>query len=768
MSVARAFGRYNLHRLGWSAFEDLCMQVMRVVLGETCSRFQAGPDRGRDGWFRGRAAKLLASQCQLEGDFVIQCKHTSTPHNSIDASHLKREIEQVRQIAAKSPCHYILMTNRQVTAQREEEIRAAFEAISGVTKCLIFGETWIEDTIDASPRLMRIVPRLYGIGDLSQILSSTIQRQSAALLEDLAQSLRTFVPTDSYRKAEHAMHNHGFVVLVGPPASGKSAIAANLCMVSIAQNENVRVLRIEEADQFKSTWSPVDSNTIYWVDDVFGETTLDEARLREWSSALEKVEAARKRGANILFCTRDYILTAAERRLKKAKVDYVNDARVRVDVTALSDAERASILYNHIKHGDLNRAQKTELKKHLSNLARLPAFTPELARRLGTARFHDSLRYTATELQAFFEKPVQHFRDVIHGLSGSETAALAVCLLSNNAVPDPVPDDALAEAVLGTYSVSMPQIREAFEMLEGSLLKRVRSATSQTWQVHHPSMIEALQYELAAKSSQLLLYLQSARLYAVLRDTTTLLPDNDSRLVFLPETVYATLIQRFRDAPSHELASIGEYLVSRSSDLFLIRLDAEHPEIIDEILKIIPSPYGANVAPELAVRMAHVNDAILFRNERKALLEESLKQAVEDTGWTGFLEIEGIRPLLRSFLHDMLDFEIRSGFPSVESLYDWHQDDLTSPAEIDAAIDGISKHADRLDYELRFMPTYSTDPRAALAAEKDKNIKSLQEMRAEMEKEDDTRGDRNYDSWRERWTEERYEIEHGRFSDVDE
>jgi len=271
------------------------------------------------------------------------------------------------------------MTNRQVTAQREEEIRAAFEAISGVTKCLIFGETWIEDTIDASPRLMRIVPRLYGIGDLSQILSSTIQRQSAALLEDLAQSLRTFVPTDSYRKAEHAMHNHGFVVLVGPPASGKSAIAANLCMVSIAQNENVRVLRIEEADQFKSTWSPVDSNTIYWVDDVFGETTLDEARLREWSSALEKVEAARKRGANILFCTRDYILTAAERRLKKAKVDYVNDARVRVDVTALSDAERASILYNHIKHGDLNRAQKTELKKHLSNLARLPAFTPELA-----------------------------------------------------------------------------------------------------------------------------------------------------------------------------------------------------------------------------------------------------------------------------------------------------------------------------------------------------------------------------------------------------
>lgn len=31
MPMSRDPGRCNLHRLGWAAFEDLCLQVMRVV-----------------------------------------------------------------------------------------------------------------------------------------------------------------------------------------------------------------------------------------------------------------------------------------------------------------------------------------------------------------------------------------------------------------------------------------------------------------------------------------------------------------------------------------------------------------------------------------------------------------------------------------------------------------------------------------------------------------------------------------------------------------
>jgi hypothetical protein len=184
MTSSRMPGRYNLHRLGWSAFEDLCTQVMRLVLGETCTRFAPGADGGRDGWFQGQATKQLSTQNQLDGSFVVQCKHTSLARAYLQSAALSKEIEKVKKIAARTPCHYILITNRQVTAQSEIAIREAFEAIDGIGRCLVLSESWIEDIVDANPRLLRLVPRLYGIGDLSQILSSVIEKQTAALIED--------------------------------------------------------------------------------------------------------------------------------------------------------------------------------------------------------------------------------------------------------------------------------------------------------------------------------------------------------------------------------------------------------------------------------------------------------------------------------------------------------------------------------------------------------------------------------------------------------
>jgi hypothetical protein len=767
LSSDRSPGRYNLHRLGWSAFEDLCMQVMRLVLGETCSRFRPGPDGGRDGWFTGQAAAQLVTQNQLTGNFVVQCKHTSLSQDALSKTHLKKEIEKVTQIAAKSPCHYVLMTNRQVSAEREVEIRRAFEGIPGVGHCLVLAETWIEDTLDAHPRLLRLVPRLYGIGDLSQILSFVIQQQTSAVLEDLARPLRTYVPTDSYRQAERALHDHGFVVLVGPPASGKSAIAANLCMVNLAQDANVRVLRIEHADQFKSTWSPADANTIYWVDDVFGETTLDEGRLREWSAALDKVEAARKRQARIIFCTRDYILAAAERKLKRSRSDLINDARVRVDVTALSEAERDAILYNHIKDGDITHEQKGALKQHLSGLARLPSFSPELARRLGSRRFHRGLTYDFHSLRAFFDRPILHFRDVIHGLSGPETAALAVCVLSGNAVPDPVPDDALAEAVLRTYAVSMPQVREALEMLEGSLVKRVRQETAQTWQLHHPSMIEALQEELASKSSQLVLYLQSARLGAILRDTTTLPPAPDSRLVFLPDSVYEHLVGRLKNADKRISVAIGDFLVDRASNSLLCAIDLKAPEVLDRVLAEAPEPEGSDVAPRLAARLSRVSGARLFDDRRRSIVVDALRASVGSSGWLGFLNVDGLREVLPGFVEDFVNAELAADFGSIETLYRWYSQDLSSTDHVDSALDALDAHAERLRTGLSDSGLLSDRAQAAIAAQKKRFDERLNEVKAELEEDEEQRADRDQDEWKERWHEQRYEVENGRFSDVD-
>lgn len=765
MTDSRVAGRYNLHRLGWSAFEDLCLQIMRVVLGETCTRFRAGSDRGRDGYFRGVVAGSLGFQSALSGAFVIQCKHTSSSRASLDVSILQKEFDKIRDIAARDPCNYIVMTNRQVSAPTESGIRERIEAIAGVQRCLILGETWIEDVIDAHPRLLRLVPRLYGIGDLSQIVAFVIQEQTRAMLEDFAVELRTFVPTDSYRCAEKALYEHRLVVLVGPPASGKSAIAANLCMVSVAQDSKCRVLRIEKADQFTSTWSPSDASTVYWVDDVFGETTLDQVRLMEWAAALDKVEAARRRGARVILCTRDYILAAAIRKLKRSKSDMLIDARVVVNVTELASDEKEAILYNHVKHGDIGVTKKKQLKRHLPKLAGLPSFSPELARRLGSMRFHEKLSYEEWGLVRFFDDPVQHFRDVIHGLSAAEMAALSACLHSGNALVDPVHDGSVASAVLSCFGVSIQAVRDALEALEGSLVKRVRQATSQMWQLHHPSMIEALQVELAARSSQLVLYLQSAALHVILRDTTTIVPVQGSRAVFIPDSTYEHVLPRFLAAEERDMEGVAAFLTERASAEFLSALDRASPGLLDSALALVPEPEGSERAAELAVRI-HQDGHMSGR--RVSILEQALREAFGAYGWCGFLDVDGLPDVVPGLEWSVLSVDCADDFASLRRLCDWYAADMSATELVESAMTAVAAHHARVAAALTRCGLFSTEVSRQLDAAKERVDAWLVEKRSEVEEREEQRADYMQDEWKERFYFERHEMENGRFSDVDE
>ncbi|HXM22272.1 MAG TPA: hypothetical protein VN948_13530 [Terriglobales bacterium] len=48
-AIAKAAVSYDLHSLGWRAFQQLCLTVLREILGQTVSAFLDGRDGGRDG-----------------------------------------------------------------------------------------------------------------------------------------------------------------------------------------------------------------------------------------------------------------------------------------------------------------------------------------------------------------------------------------------------------------------------------------------------------------------------------------------------------------------------------------------------------------------------------------------------------------------------------------------------------------------------------------------------------------------------------------------
>jgi len=243
---------YDLHRLGWNSFQQLCLTISREVLGQTVQSFLDSNDAGRDGAFTG-TWKPAPGQL-LTGNFVIQCKFSSKASYLLKKSDITDELPKVQKLVDDGLCDvYVLMMNAGVSGKQEAQIRSAL-IDAGVQHVLIFGSTWIEDQIRDNNRLRMLVPRVYGLGDLSQILDERAYAQAHAVLESMREDLAKVVITDSYRKAVSALDEHGFVLLVGEPAAGKTTIASMLAMAA-ADKWKSSVLKLADPANVVERWN---------------------------------------------------------------------------------------------------------------------------------------------------------------------------------------------------------------------------------------------------------------------------------------------------------------------------------------------------------------------------------------------------------------------------------------------------------------------------------------------------------------------------------
>ncbi|MFO0157642.1 MAG: restriction endonuclease, partial [bacterium] len=215
---------YELHTLGWKAFQQLCVTVVSEVWGQHVQSFYDSRDGGRDGAFRGQW--IDSSGTTLSGSFTVQCKFSARPSALLRLSDLRDEVKKAAILASQGLAdNYFLFTNARLTGRAEAEIRAAFEDI-GVKCFSAYGAERISQFIRESSRLRMLVPRVYGLGDLSQILDDRAYRQASEILSALGDDLAKFVITDAFRQSAKALIEHGFVLLLGEPACGKSTIAA--------------------------------------------------------------------------------------------------------------------------------------------------------------------------------------------------------------------------------------------------------------------------------------------------------------------------------------------------------------------------------------------------------------------------------------------------------------------------------------------------------------------------------------------------------------
>jgi energy-coupling factor transporter ATP-binding protein EcfA2 len=582
---------YELHRLGWNSFQQLCQTICREVLGQTVESFLDSNDAGKDGAFAGTWNPAPGEV--YTGRFVIQCKFTAEVGHNLKPSDIKDEIEKVRKLVAAAQCDvYVLMTNSGVSGVQTTKVKTLL-AQAGVEHVLVFGSTWINQQIREKKNLRMHVPRMYGLGDLSQILDERAYAQARAVLESMREDLAKVVMTASYSKAVEALNKHGFVMLIGEPAAGKTTIASMLAMAA-ADKWGSSVLKLNDPAKVEERWNTEEPSQFFWVDDAFGIMQYESSLAHSWNHILPQVRTMLRQGAKIVMTSRDYIYKRARRDLKEGAFPLFNESQVVIDVHDLSSQEKQQILYNHLKLGSQPPAFRAEIKPHLLSVAAHPRFIPEIARRLSDPTFTKQLLLSKYHLGQFVQKREQLLVEVLDGLDKDSLAALALIYMKRDHLESPISLVEMEEDALHRLGSSLGKCINALEAMNGSLVVHQQVDSELVWRFKHPTIGDAFASALARRPDLLGIFLLGSTTENLIEQVTC----GDvgiERAVMVPKSLYSQMITRLAEFTGSDKyksqflsvwgakRSLHEFLTHRCSKDFLALYLKGSPELIDRV-----------------------------------------------------------------------------------------------------------------------------------------------------------------------------------------
>lgn len=566
---------FALHTLGWKAFQDLCAQVMEEELRASVSVYREAQDGGQDAVFLAKGADGRTTVG------TVQCKFSSKPEQRLRASDITGELANVEQLVAKQMATvYYFVTSMGVDADVAREIRERLSG-QGVSEPHVIGKEWLLGKIKSSPRLRALVPRVYGLGDLSTILDERCAAQTLALLGDHRKALNVYVPTSPHRAAVDILAEHKLVLLLGAPATGKSTLAAILAMMAIDKND-VQVFKCDGPLELKQHWNPNDNKRLFWVDDAFGANLLMPDYVNAWIEFMPKLKTALDHGCHFILTSRTHIWKDAEPRLGSRNHPLLAAGKAVVNVGELTESEREQILYNHLKAGTQPSSWKARIKSHLPQLSKQNSLLPELARRLGDKDYTGNITKLPDDLLRFIAHPQEFLVQTFKELAPDQQAALTLVFLCRSRLPVHMFPEGEATLVATSYGVTTAKMTQALLQLSGSFVVRRSDGDKENWAFWHPTFADAISEILSKRPDLIDVYVRGAGLDTLLTEVICEGAPPVRDAVVVPLGSSDALIERLLETPDEEVANeqLFEFLNRRLPRDLVQKVLQRAPEIL--------------------------------------------------------------------------------------------------------------------------------------------------------------------------------------------
>lgn len=541
---------------------------------------------------------------------------------------LDEELGKARALATNGlASDYVILTNHPITGASEILIKSAFER-AGVGRCRIFGYDFIVRQIKSSPRLRMMAPRLYGLGDLSDLLDARAYAQAQLILSAMGDDLQRLVVTDAHRRSVRAISEHNLVLLLGAPAAGKSTIGASLA-IGAADIWQCATIRATSPADIQRHLNP-DIKQFFWIDDAWGNTQYQKQTAEAWNQVFPYMQGAMRKGTRFLITSRDYIWKAAQRDLKIQALPVLGKSQVTINVQELKSQEKAQILYNHLKLGDQPTSFRQAVKPFLPELSELKDFLPETARRLGTRFFAGEISTNRSTLFQFFQEPQEFLLQTLTNLSADCRAAIALIFMSGGNVRSPVPQEEL-ESAAKAFGVAAGAVRDQIEALNGSLLLLAQDEAGGFWGYKHPTVGDAFARYVAGSPELVEVYLRGAKPESIVHEVVCAGISIYGAPVIVPDTLHGLLADRISTIEVYRLVSFLSYRSNRSFTQVMLK---RRPEVLNGL-----TSFARPIKDDLdASFLGRLHSQGLLPEELRLNFVDSVRRAAVEEADASFLD----------------------------------------------------------------------------------------------------------------------------------
>ncbi|UJD95111.1 hypothetical protein FS593_12695 [Lelliottia amnigena] len=327
---------YDFRALNDQEFERLTIDLLGRREGLLIERFKPGKDGGIDGRF------------YESGTVIIQVKHYVNTGYSGLLSKLKSE--EVEKVNTLKPTRYIFVTSVGLSPLNKKEIFELFKPYI-LSDDDIIGPEYLNDLLTRFPQVERDHYKLWFSGSniLMSLLNNAANQQSAFLIEDAVNDSYKFIETKQLHKTLEILSENKVVIITGLPGVGKTTLAKQVTLIHF--DLGYEIYHIEDSiTEIESSYLK-EKKQFFYFDDFLGATHLEIFSGNSDSKIVNFIKRIiNDKNKRMILTSRTNILNRAKSLSELFNTEKVDKKEFEINISNLTEIEKADILYNHIWH----------------------------------------------------------------------------------------------------------------------------------------------------------------------------------------------------------------------------------------------------------------------------------------------------------------------------------------------------------------------------------------------------------------------------------